>query len=86
MRAAMAISSTMFTRRWRLRSPSLAFTGTPPSERATTAPPARSCELLCQEAIRMVPITISRDPEDDCGFVAQDAQRIAAKARPARPG
>ena len=55
----MAISSTMLSRRLRLGSLSLAVTGTPPSERATTAPPARSCELLCQMAISMVPITTS---------------------------
>ena len=57
-RAAMAISSTMFIRRLRLGSLSAGVTGTPPSERATIAPPARSSELLCQDAISIVPMTM----------------------------
>ncbi len=59
MRAAMAISSTMFSKRLRLRSPSSAVTGTPPSERATAAPPARISELLCQQAPNITHSTMS---------------------------
>ena len=70
----------MFIRRLRLGSLSWAVTGTPPRDRAITAPPARSCELLCQEAISMVPITISEVQTTICGY-----SRSAYSGSPTKP-
>ena len=53
-----------------------AVTATPPSERATTAPPARSCELLCHEAISMIPSTMIVSPNDDFGVIPQRVERV----------